>query len=142
MNNIEELQIALANALNKNKELQKDFDNYKQRVSKEKELSDIYQDEHLLKTIIPAIDNLWHLYNHNKHNIALKACAIEMFKCLQSVNISIIEPKHGDKFLEDVMDAKAITYNSKYKGLVDKCISPGYVIHKKIIKYPQVIVFS
>lgn len=130
-------------------ELKKEFAAYKRRVKKEKENLLKYQDESLLKAIIPAINNLWHSVVNSQSEYSvyqknpLHICFVELLKCLKQKNITLIVPRHLDEFSEDTMEAvlTEATQNLNYKGRVYCCIQPGYKILDKIVEFPKVQVY-
>ena len=138
-----ELSKAVYEMRDKLKSVTTDFANYKKRVKKEKENFQKYQDEHLLTHLIPAIDNLWHCYKNSDKDSDVSICAKTFFAGLESAGITIYEPIPDMPFDTSYMNAViSVEINNFSKiGKVEKCISPGYAIGDKIIKYAAVSVY-
>lgn len=116
-----------------------EFENYKKRIIKQQNNERIYQDEHLLTILIPALINLYY------GSVSDDNCKVifNSFKQeLKKAEIEIYIPQIGQKFSEDKMQAININTEctEEENGKVHKCICPGFILKDKIIQYAKVIV--
>ena len=116
-----------------------EFENYKKRITKQQNNERLYQDEHLLTILIPALTNLYYgavsdenckvIYNSFKQE-------------LKKAEIIMYIPEVGEKFTEDKMQAVNINTNCSdgEDGNVHECLCPGFILKDKVIQYAKVIV--
>ena len=147
----------LINELNKTKEnvkswkdkytyLYSDFDTYKRRVAKEKENISKYGNEKVIKDFLPIIDDFdrafMHMSDEQKEGISLiykNFCSI-----LEKYDVTLIPSEHGDKFNDNLHEAVSVVpaMDDNEVGTIADCITKGYMLHDKVIRYAKVIVFN
>lgn len=124
--------------------IKKEYNSYKRRTQKEIKDLTKYRDQHLLECLIPAIENLWHAYKNTDINSDISICARSFFNCLKQSGVTVYEPPENDEFDCSYMNA-VMTQPTNRQYLINKvatCVSPGFAIDDKIIKYAQVSVYS
>ncbi len=125
-----------------------EFDNFRRRVMKEKADLILNGGEKVLTNILPVVDDLERAQQHmDKANdvAALKEgidLIIDKFKkFLKSQGVKEIETK-GKDF--DVNYHEAVTMvpsqSDDQKGKIVDCISKGYTLNDKVIRYAKVVV--
>lgn len=131
--------------LNLLQRVQADFANYQKRIKKEKECWDKYQDEDLLKELIPVLDNL-------ERTLKMK-CSSEETKCLMD-GVQLIKREIfrvlekrgvkqiktiGEKFDTNIHESVAVTESADHKeNEIIEEISPGYMLYDRLIRAAKV----
>lgn len=124
---------------------QSDFMNYQKRIKREKENWDKYQDEAILKELLPALDNL-------DRTLEVK-CESDDAKCiLDGVDLTkrevlrILE-KRGlkkiktvkEKFDPSLHEALGTIETDEYpEGVILEEARPGFILHDRVIRAAQV----
>lgn len=131
--------------LNLLQRVQADFANYQKRIKKEKECWDKYQDEDLLKELIPVLDNL-------ERTLKMK-CSSEETKCLMD-GVQLIKREifrvlekrgvkqiktTGEKFDANIHESVAVTESADHKeNEIIEEIAPGYMLYDRLIRAAKV----
>jgi molecular chaperone GrpE len=131
--------------LNLLQRVQADFANYQKRIKKEKECWNKYQDEDLLKELIPVLDNLERTlkmqYSSNDARCLMDGIQLikrEIFRVLEKRGVKQIKTT-GEKFDANVHDAVAITESSEHKeNEIIEETSPGFMLHDRLIRAAKV----
>lgn len=125
-----------------------EFDNFRRRVMKEKAELILNGGEKVLTSLLPVVDDLERAQQHMASATDVKALKegidliIDKFnKLLKSQGVKEIETK-GKDF--DVNYHEAITMipseNDEQKGKIVDCVSKGYTLNDKVIRYAKVVV--
>lgn len=125
-----------------------EFDNFRRRVMKEKAELILNGGEKVLTNFLPVVDDLERAQQHMANATDVKALRegidliIDKFKkTLKSQGVEEIETK-GKDF--DVNYHEAVTMvpseNDEQKGKIVDCISKGYTLNDKVIRYAKVVV--
>ena len=125
-----------------------EFDNFRRRVMKEKAELILNGGEKVLTSLLPVVDDLERAQQHMANATDVKALKegidliIDKFnKLLKSQGVKEIETK-GKDF--DVNYHEAITMipseNDEQKGKIVDCVSKGYTLNDKVIRYAKVVV--
>lgn len=110
-----------------------EFDNFRKRVSKEKEELVIKTKTSMIEPILQVDNDIAIAAKHSTEpGIKLIVSKIETF--LQSQGIQSVQTQTYDENIHEVINVVSIAQ----KGIVD-VVSKGYSIGDKIIKYPQVV---
>lgn len=125
-----------------------EFDNFRRRVMKEKAELILNGGEKVLTNFLPVVDDLERAQQHMANATDVEALRegidliIDKFKkTLKSQGVEEIETK-GKDF--DVNYHEAVTMvpseNDEQKGKIVDCISKGYTLNDKVIRYAKVVV--
>lgn len=125
-----------------------EFDNYRRRVMKEKAELILNGGEKVLKEILPIVDDLELAQQQMEKMTDMEAVKegvdliIDKFmKFLKSQGVEQIETKDKDF---DVNFHEAITMipspTDEQKGKVFDCVTKGYTLNDKVIRYAKVVV--
>lgn len=125
-----------------------EFDNFRRRVMKEKAELILNGGEKVLTNFLPVVDDLERAQQHIANATDVEALRegidliIDKFKkTLKSQGVEEIETK-GKDF--DVNYHEAVTMvpseNDEQKGKIVDCISKGYTLNDKVIRYAKVVV--
>lgn len=110
-----------------------EFDNFRKRVSKEKEELVIKTKTSMIEPILQVDNDIAIAAKHSTEpGIKLIVSKIETF--LQSQGIQSVQTQTYDENIHEVINVVSL----EQKGIVD-VVSKGYSIGDKIIKYPQVV---
>jgi molecular chaperone GrpE len=124
---------------------QADFSNYQKRIKREKECWEKYQDEPILKELLPALESL------NKP-LEIK-CESADAKCIQEgIDLArrellrILEKRGiilmktiGEKFNPAQHEAVATIESDKHpEGIILEEVRPGFILHDRVIRPAQV----
>lgn len=126
--------------------LYSDFDTYKRRVAKEKDNISKYGSEKVIKDILPIIDDFdrafMHMSDEQKEGISL--IYKNFISILEKHDVTIIPAEHGDKFNDNLHEAVSVVpaMDDDEVGTIADCITKGYMLHDKVIRYAKVIVFN
>jgi len=147
-NEIESLRKAASERnefLNLLQRVQADFANYQKRIKKEKECWDKYQDEDLLKELIPVLDNLERTLKM-KCSSEETRCLMdgvqlikrEIFRVLEKRGVKQIKTT-GEKFDANIHESVAVTESADHKeNEIIEEISPGFMLHDRLIRAAKV----
>lgn len=125
-----------------------EFENYKNRIQKEKfELFKLANQEVIVE-LIPVLDDfercLLEIKKDNNGNMILgiKFIYEKFFSVLKKKGIKQIKTKKGDKFTTEIHEALSqITAPSQnLKGKIIAIVEMGYFLHDKVIRHAKVIV--
>ena len=125
-----------------------EFDNFRRRVMKEKAELILNGGEKVLTSFLPVVDDLERAQQHMANATDVKALQegidliIDKFKkTLKSQGVEEIETKDKDF---DVNYHEAVTMvpseNDEQKGKIVDCVSKGYTLNDKVIRYAKVVV--
>lgn len=120
-----------------------DFDNYRRNALKEKETLIKTASERVIKDILPIIDDFDRSFEYMDEQTANGVMLIynKFVNVLKKNNVTQIEPKDGDSFDSNLHEAvTAIPAVNGEPGTVVECISKGYAISGKVIRYAKVVV--
>ena len=125
--------------------VQADFDNYQKRIRREKELLERYQDEYILKDLIPAFDNLdvavtTKCTTDESQNIlnGVELTRKEIMKVLDKRGVKIIKSL-GEKFDPNFHEAIALVETAdKPAGIVIEELKPGFMLHDRVLRPAKV----
>lgn len=126
--------------------LYSDWDTYKRRVSKEKDNISKYGSEKVIKDILPIIDDFdrafMHMPDEQKEGVSL--IYKNFISVLENHDVTIIPANHGDDFNDNLHEAVSVVpaMDDEEKGKIADCITKGYMLHDKVIRYAKVIVFN
>lgn len=145
---LEKAKTEIAELKDKNLRQMAEFDNYRKRVLKEKADLILNGGEKVLTEILPIIDDLERAEQGMEHMTEVNAVKegveliIEKFmKFMKSQGVEPIDTKDKDF---DVNYHEAITMipapAPEMKGKVIDCISKGYTLNEKVIRYAKVVV--
>ena len=110
-----------------------DFDNFRKRVSKEKEELVLKTKTTMIEPILQVDSDIAIAAKHSiDPGIKLITSKIEAF--LQSQGIQTVQTQTYDENIHEVINVVSL----EKKGIID-VLSKGYSIGDKIIKYPKVI---
>ena len=133
-----------------------DYQNLHKRTRQERELMSKYMAESTLKTLIPSFDNFYYAWkSHGKEeqtekNIetlgkfieSMQMLHLNMFKSLEAIGIKMITPNIEDSFDPSLHEAIVQIPSDQKEGSIVEILSPGYMLHDKIIKVCQVAIAS
>lgn len=125
-----------------------EFDNFRRRVMKEKAELILNGGEKVLTNFLPVVDDLERAQQHMANATDVKSLKegidliIDKFKkTLKAQGVKEIETKDKDF---DVNYHEAVTMvpseNDEQKGKIVDCISKGYTLNDKVIRYAKVVV--
>lgn len=126
--------------------LYSDWDTYKRRVTKEKEDISKYGSEKVIKDILPIIDDFdrafMHMSDEQKEGVSL--IYKNFLSVLDNHDVTIIPADHGEEFNDNIHEAVSVvpSMSDDEKGTIADCITKGYMLHDKVIRYAKVIVFN
>lgn len=125
-----------------------EFENYKNRIQKEKfELLKL-ADKEVFVSLLPVLDDfercLLDIKKYNNLNIirGIKLIYEKMLNVLKKKGIKQIKTKKGDYFNTEIHEALSqITAPSQdLKGKIIAIVEIGYILHDKVIRHAKVIV--
>ena len=120
-----------------------EFENYKKRITKEKEDFAKYAKENIINSILPIIDDFERANKTNEQDIeGYILIGQKMLDVLSKHNLKKIELVKNEKF--DLEKHEAISSlpvkDKKKKGTIIEELESGYMLADKIIRYPKVII--
>jgi molecular chaperone GrpE len=126
--------------------LMADFDNYKKRMIREKELALEYANEKLVKDLLVLLDDLDHYEKSLKKEEEKRG--VELLKgkflgILSAHGVKVINPLN-EKFSPENSEAVQIlkTKNKNENNMIVEVISKGYKLKDRFLRYPKVIVYK
>jgi len=126
--------------------LRAEFENFKKRVQKEKADLMKFGNEHLLKALLPIVDNLERAIDHGRN---IKDCAplLEGVEITLKQFLSVLEkfgvksiPALGGSFDPDQHEAVSRTESGQESNQVVQEIEKGYIFHDRLLRPAKVIV--
>lgn len=123
-----------------------DFETYKRNSQKDKQNTLKYGNEKVIKDILPIIDDFdrafMHMDDETKEGVML--IYKNFISVLEKHDVTIIPAEPGDKFNENIHEAISVvpTIEDKQKGTIADCVTKGYMLLDKVIRYSKVIVFN
>ncbi|MFH0888047.1 MAG: nucleotide exchange factor GrpE [Planctomycetota bacterium] len=147
-NEIESLRKAASERdefLNLLQRVQADFANYQKRIKKEKECWDKYQDEDLLKELIPVLDNLERTLKMQCSSgdarclmDGVQLIKREIFRVLEKRGVKQIKTT-GEKFDANIHESVAVTESEEHKeNEIIEEISPGFMLYDRLVRAAKV----
>lgn len=117
-----------------------DYDNLKKRVDRERMESDGRSKAMIVARLLPIFDMFDRVQKHVSDSGFAMALG-ELDKLLKDEGFSVIEPKVGEKFDEETMEAvEAIYQEGVEPGKVIGLSLKGWRIGDKILRYAKVVV--
>lgn len=125
--------------------VQADFTNYQKRIKNEKECWDKYQDESILRELIPALENLDRPLKIKCQTDEAK-CILdgveltrrEIARILEKRGIKQIKSK-GEKFDPSMHEAVGMIESADHpEGTILEELRTGYMLHDRVIRAAQV----
>ena len=145
---IDELSSSVEKEKNQFLRLFAEFENYKQRTSKERLELFKTASQDLVTTLLPVLDDFERALaeiKKSERNDQLQGIELiynKLFDTLQNQGLTKLEVNEGDGF--DAELHEAITQipapKEKLKGKVIDVVGTGYKLGEKIIRYPKVVV--
>ena len=123
-----------------------DFETYKRNSQKDKQNTLKYGNEKVIKDILPIIDDFDRAFMHmdaeTKDGIML--IYKNFISVLEKHDVTIIPAEPGDKFNENIHEAISVVpaMKDEQKGTIADCVTKGYMLLDKVIRYSKVIVFN
>lgn len=124
---------------------QADFSNYQKRIKREKECWEKYQDESILKELMPAFDNLNKPLEMKCESADAKCIQEgvdltrrELLRILEKRGITVMKTI-GEKFNPAQHEAVATIESDKHpEGIIMEEVRPGFILHDRVIRPAQV----
>ena len=144
----EELLLQIADLKDKNLRLMAEFDNFRKRSTKERLDIIKYSGEEVLKKILPVIDDFERGLQAMETAIDIEAVkeGVELiyakFISYLAENGVTMIPTTDEAFDTDLHEA-VTTYpapSEDMKGKIIDCVSRGYTLNDKVIRYAKVVV--
>lgn len=123
-----------------------DFETYKRNSQKDKQNTLKYGNEKVIKDILPIIDDFdrafMHMDDETKEGVML--IYKNFISVLEKHDVTIIPAETGDKFNENIHEAISVVpaMEDEQKGTIADCVTKGYMLLDKVIRYSKVIVFN
>jgi len=145
---IQKLTREVADLKDKNLRLMAEFDNFRKRTLKEKSELILNGGEELLKKILPLVDDFDRALQAMETSTDAQALkeGIDLIyaKLISFLNESGVQaiPTDNEVFNTDLHEA-VTTFpapSEEMKGKIIDCISKGYILREKVIRYSKVIV--
>ena len=145
---IEDLQQEIEDLKDKNLRLMAEFDNFRKRSTKERLDIIKYSGEEVLKDILPIIDDFERALDAMETAVDIEAVkeGIDLiyakFISYLSENGVATIPTTNEPFDTDLHEA-VTTFpapSKELKGKIIDCVSKGYTLNEKVIRYAKVVV--
>jgi len=145
---VEKLQEKVSDLNDKNLRLMAEFDNYRKRTMKERSELIKTAGESILADMLPLIDDFERAMEAMKTARDVEAVeeGVELIygkfiAFLQQNGVKEI-PTENEPFDVDLHEAVTTfpASSDDMKGKIMDCISKGYTLHEKVIRYPKVVV--
>lgn len=123
-----------------------DFETYKRNSQKDKQNTLKYGNEKVIKDILPIIDDFdrafMHMDDETKEGVIL--IYKNFISVLEKHDVTIIPAEPGDKFNENIHEVISVVpaMEDEQKGTIADCVTKGYMLLDKVIRYSKVIVFN
>jgi molecular chaperone GrpE len=154
VNKISEDEVAklkndLGEAKDKYIRLYSEFDNFRKRTAKEKLEMVQSANEHLLKTLLPVVDDFERAEKsfRERDDKELEGFFLiynKFKKVLEQTGVKVMELGPGSDFNADLHEAitQIPAPDEKLKGKIVDVIEKGYLINEKVIRFAKVVVGS
>jgi molecular chaperone GrpE len=154
VNKISEDEVAklkndLGEAKDKYIRLYSEFDNFRKRTAKEKLEMVQSANEHLLKTLLPVVDDFERAEKsfRERDDKELEGFFLiynKFKKVLEQTGVKVMELGPGSEFNADLHEAitQIPAPDEKLKGKIVDVIEKGYLINEKVIRFAKVVVGS
>ncbi len=123
-----------------------DFETYKRNSQKDKQNTLKYGNEKVIKDILPIIDDFDRAFMHMDAEAKEGVMLIykNFISVLEKHDVTIIPAEPGDKFNENIHEAISVVpaMEDEQKGTIADCVTKGYMLLDKVIRYSKVIVFN
>lgn len=123
-----------------------DFETYKRNSQKDKQNTLKYGNEKVIKDILPIIDDFDRAFMHMDEEAKEGVMLIykNFISVLEKHDVTIIPAEVGDKFNENIHEAISVVpaMEDEQKGTIADCVTKGYMLLDKVIRYSKVIVFN
>lgn len=123
-----------------------DFETYKRNSQKDKQNTLKYGNEKVIKDILPIIDDFDRAFMHMDEEAKEGVMLIykNFISVLEKHDVTIIPAEAGDKFNENIHEAISVVpaMEDDQKGTIADCVTNGYMLLDKVIRYSKVIVFN
>lgn len=123
-----------------------DFETYKRNSQKDKQNTLKYGNEKVIKDILPIIDDFDRAFMHMDEEAKEGVMLIykNFISVLEKHDVTIIPAEAGDKFNENIHEAISVVpaMEDEQKGTIADCVTKGYMLLDKVIRYSKVIVFN
>ena len=126
-----------------------DFENYRKRTLSEKQDLLKYGGSETLKKLLPVIDDLERAIDamEKTDDVASVKEGVNLiyskFKTyLEQNNLTVIPAAMGDDFNDDIHEAMTMfpAPTPELKGKIVDCVTKGYKLNDKVIRYAKVVV--
>lgn len=117
-----------------------DYDNLKKRVEREQSEQSARAKIRVVANFLPVFDMFDEVCKHVEDS-GLAMAMGELTKVLSEEGITPIEPKVGDKFSEEEMEAVEAIEKPEEAGKVAETILRGYKMGDWIVRYAKVVVY-
>ncbi|MGM5629968.1 nucleotide exchange factor GrpE [Apibacter raozihei] len=126
-----------------------EFDNYKKRVTKERQDLIKYSNKDLLESLLPVLDDfdraMKELEKDDTNAAVLEGVKLiynKLYNTLKDKGLSPIEVKSGDDFNLDLHEAitQIQAPDESLKDKIVDVVQQGYLLHDKVIRYAKVVI--
>lgn len=145
---VEELQQKCVDLNDKNLRLMAEFDNYRKRTLREK--SDIIKNagERIFVDMLPLVDDLERAMQamDSSDDVESVKEGVDLIynKFIAFLNVNGVKPIPTEDEVFDVDLHEAVTMfpatSDEQKGKIIECLSKGYTLNDKVIRFPKVVV--
>ncbi len=128
------------NYLEQLKYLQADFENYKKRISREREEFINTANENLIKELLTVLDDFEMANTHAKNKEDLEGLNLihkNLLKILEKFGLKKIETK-GKKFDHNYHEVLLKEPSDKEEGVILEELQAGYLLNGKVIRHSKV----
>jgi molecular chaperone GrpE len=146
---VAKLKNDLGEAKDKYIRLYSEFDNFRKRTAKEKLEMVQSANEHLLKTLLPVVDDFERAEKsfRERDDKELEGFFLiynKFKKVLEQTGVKVMELGPGSDFNADLHEAitQIPAPDEKLKGKIVDVIEKGYLINEKVIRFAKVVVGS
>lgn len=135
--------------LNLLQRVQADFSNYQKRIKSERECWDKYQDESLLRELLPALDSFGRTLtlgcNSDESRCIMDGVSLikrEVFRILEKRGLKQLKTL-GEKFDPNLHEAVAMTESAEHrdKEIIEE-LAPGFMLNDRLIRAAKVRIAS
>lgn len=146
---IEELQKQLAAQKDAYLRLMADFDNFRKNTLRDKQNLLKYGGEDAFKKLLPVIDDLERAIDHMEKSDDINSLRegvnliYSKFKTyLEQNELTVIPAEMGETFDENIHDAMTLfpAPTPELKGKIVDCVTKGYKLKDKVIRFAKVVV--
>jgi molecular chaperone GrpE len=146
---VAKLKNDLGEAKDKYIRLYSEFDNFRKRTAKEKLEMVQSANEHLLRTLLPVVDDFERAEKsfREKNDKELEGFFLiynKFKKVLEQTGVKVMELGPGSDFNADLHEAitQIPASDEKLKGKIVDVIEKGYLLNEKVIRFAKVVVGS